>query len=208
MIAFRTLPRPALLACATASILITGCGEAPQEVQEEPGEEPRAEQFVANLALANPSEFLRVDEPVLLTLNELGITIPTDVSLSVTEGDSVHPSHLIDSDGDGTQDALIFVADFDAAQKRTFDIRTVPDQGALPPKRTHAEVSIRQGGAWDGKTYKGGEFVSARLPRLTRRHSTRTTPSTFVTRGRESSRIRSGTVYTSIGATASISSAS
>ena len=160
MIAVRTLPRPALLACATASIFITACGEAPQEVPEERGEEPRAEQFVANLSLSNPSEFVRVDEPVLLTLNELGITIPTDVALSVTEGGSVHPSHLIDSDGDGTQDALIFVADIDAAQKRTFDIRTVPDQGALPPKRTYAEVSIRQGGTWDGKTYKGGEFVN------------------------------------------------
>ena len=128
MIAARIANRLKLLACATIPALIAACGEPPQEV-------PQAASFVAQdiatLELSNPSQFARVDESVLLSLGELGIAAPADVALAVTEGSSVLPSHLIDTDGDGAQDALLFVADFEAAERRTFDIRTAPDAAAV-----------------------------------------------------------------------------
>lgn len=153
MIAVRKTLRPALLACATIPLLIAACGKAPPEEQAQP-----AVQDIATLALANPSEFARIDETVSIGLDELGIESASDVSLVVMDGATEIPSQLIDGDGDGAIDALLIVADFAAAEEREFAIR----QGAAAPlvKRTQAEISIREGGAWDGKLYKGGTFVN------------------------------------------------
>jgi rhamnogalacturonyl hydrolase YesR len=153
MTAVRKTFRPALLACATIPLLIAGCGKAPQQEQAQP-----APQEVATLELANPSEFARSDEAVSIGFAELGIKAASEVSLVVMEGEAELPSQLIDTDGDGTPDTLLFVADFAAAQQREF---TIEHGGAAAvAKRTQAEVSIREGGEWDGKTYKGGTFVN------------------------------------------------
>ncbi len=153
MIAVRNTFGPALLACTTIPLLIAACGEAPREVQQ-----PAVAQDIATLALANPSEFARIDEAVSVSLDELGIESASDVSLVVMDGVTEVPSQLIDADGDGMPETLLIVADFGAAQEREFAIRL--GSPASVAKRTQAEVSIREGGEWDGKTYKGGTFVN------------------------------------------------
>jgi rhamnogalacturonyl hydrolase YesR len=153
MIAVRKTFGPVLLACATIPLLIAACGEAPREAQE-----PAIEKDIATLALANPSEFARIDEAVSISLDELGIESGQGVSLVVMDDATEVPSQLIDADGDGTPDTLLIVADFEAAEEREFVIRH--GSPAALAKRTQAEVSIREGGEWDGKLYKGGTFVN------------------------------------------------
>jgi rhamnogalacturonyl hydrolase YesR len=56
----------------------------------------------------------------------------------------------------------LFVTDYDAAESRYFRISSSDDAGIDLAKRTQAEVSVKEGGEWDGRVYKGGEFVNVK----------------------------------------------
>ena len=125
---------------------------------------------IAHLEVSNPSAFPRPDTLVRLSLNELGVTAGP---LQVWEGATARPTQLLDDDGDGRPDRLAFLADLGAAATHTFSIdgRTAAAAG---PARAHAEVSIKEGGHWQGKTYVGGTFTGVRqvtLPAQATDHS-------------------------------------
>lgn len=111
---------------------------------------------IAQLEVANPSTFPRPDTLVRLSLQELGVAAGP---LQVWEDEKARPTQLIDTDGDGTADTLAFLADLGAAAKHRYviDRRASPSPVAA---RAHAEVSIKEGGAWEGKVYRGGSFRS------------------------------------------------
>ena len=113
---------------------------------------------VAKVEVSNPSTFPRPDTLVRLSLAELGVTAGP---LQVWEGDAARPSQLLDDDGDGSPDALAFLADLGAAATHGYlvDRRAA---GTAVPQRAHAEVSIKEGGAWQEKKYVGGTFRSVR----------------------------------------------
>ena len=125
---------------------------------------------IAHLEVSNPSAFPRPDTLVRLSLNELGVTAGP---LQVWEGATARPTQLLDDDGDGRPDRLAFLADLGAAATHTYSIdgRTAAAAG---PARAHAEVSIKEGGHWQGKTYVGGTFTGVRqvtLPAQATDHS-------------------------------------
>ncbi|MBL4612839.1 MAG: DUF4861 domain-containing protein [Emcibacter sp.] len=101
--------------------------------------------------VSNPSDFARKDQSMSFRLDELG----GDFS-SVTSGGAPVASQVLDTDGDGMPDHLIFIADFKANEVKKFTLGL----GAVFDfqKRTHAEVSIKTGGQWNDKHYEGGTF--------------------------------------------------
>jgi rhamnogalacturonyl hydrolase YesR len=115
-------------------------------------------QAVAHLEVSNPSAFRRPDTLVRLSLGQLGVT---GGPLQVWEGNTARPTQLLDDDGDGRPDALAFLADLGAAATHDYTVdRRAAESVAAP--RAHAEVSIKEGGAWQGKAYVGGTFRSVR----------------------------------------------
>jgi len=120
-----------------------------------PAAQPAPESIaLAGLEVSNPSSFARPDTMVSLTLNELGVA---DGPLQVWEGDRGRPTQLVDDDGDGDPDRLVFLADLDAAGTHSYVIDRSEDVRDTPA-RTHAEVSIKEGGEWQDSTYVGGTF--------------------------------------------------
>jgi len=117
-----------------------------------------APQAVAHLEVSNPSAFRRPDTLVRLSLEQLGVT---SGPLQVWEGNSARPTQLLDEDGDGRPEGLAFLADLDAAATHRYLVDRHAVEGAAAP-RAHAEVSTKEGGAWQEKKYVGGTFRSAR----------------------------------------------
>jgi len=109
---------------------------------------------VASLEVSNPSGFVRSDTLISLSLNQLGVV---SGPLQVWKDDTAQPSQLIDDNGDGNPDRLVFLTDLGAAATQRF--RIDGQQGGQGfSKRTHAEVSIKEGGDWQESTYVGGGF--------------------------------------------------
>mgnify|MGYP001814016199 CR=1 FL=1 len=109
---------------------------------------------VAGLEVSNPSAFARPDTLVSLSLNELGVVAGP---LQVWEGSEALPTQLVDDDGDHGADRLVFLANLDAAAMHRYVIDRGETGHDLAP-RTHAEVSIKEGGEWQDKVYVGWTF--------------------------------------------------
>lgn len=144
----------ALLVLSTPLLLAVSLEATGADAAKEPATPPQA---VARLEVANPSKFARPDTLVRLSFAQLGVT---DGPLQVWEGNAARPTQLLDDDGDGRPDGLAFLADLGAAATHSYlvDRRA----GSAVPQRAHAEVSIKEGGAWQEKVYKGGTFKSVR----------------------------------------------
>lgn len=118
---------------------------------------------VASVTVENPSPFSRPDELVRLSLADFGIPLEASSvqGLVASQSGRVVPSQLSDADGDGEADDLLLLLDMGAGESRQIDIirdETRAKAGAFP-RRAHAEISRRIGGAWKGRIYEGGEFV-------------------------------------------------
>jgi unsaturated rhamnogalacturonyl hydrolase len=135
-----------------AATALAACNAPPEEAAL-----PAApDDVLARIDLSNPSEFARRDAVTTLDLDVLGLA--ADGPYRVESDAAEVPSQLSDTDADGDVDAIVFAADFGPAERTTVEI--VAGEPSVPPKRTQAEVSIKEGGVWDGKVYKGGEFVN------------------------------------------------
>jgi unsaturated rhamnogalacturonyl hydrolase len=119
-----------------------------------------ASPVVARLEVSNPSKLARPDTLVRLSFEQLGVT---GGPLQVWEGNTARPTQLLDDDGDGRPDALAFLADLGAAATHSYLVdRRAGSAISQWAQRAHAEVSIKEGGAWQGKVYAGGTFRSVR----------------------------------------------
>jgi len=109
---------------------------------------------VASVEVANPSEFSRPDTLISFSLNQLGVE---SGPLQVWKGETTQPTQLVDDDGDGSPDRLLFLTDLESAATEDFKIDR-KEAGQNISSRTHAEVSIKEGGEWKGSSYIGGTF--------------------------------------------------
>lgn len=158
-------------------LLVAGCGgpyragsaAEPRTSESPPAEsrageprttEPRAAESpaVAHLEVSNPSAFARPDTLVRLSFEQLGVIVPP---FQVWEGEAARPTQLVDDDGDDRPDALVFLADLGAAATHRYVVDRRELAGAALP-RAYAEVSVKEGGVWDGKKYVGGKFMTVR----------------------------------------------
>ncbi|MES1195455.1 MAG: DUF4861 domain-containing protein [Steroidobacter sp.] len=126
-------------------------------------------EIVANLQITNPISVVRKEEAVMVPFGQMGLAQSDPRAkhlLAMEEGEAV-PQQLIDTDADGKPDALLIVASYSAHQTHYFKVFSDPQ--TKPPllrKRTQAEISIKQGGQWDGDVYKGGHFVNVKQVKL------------------------------------------
>lgn len=138
---------------AAVAMVFSGCGERPAPVAETPAAN---EGPLATITLSNPSGFARQDEAASFSFDELGLSDGANFRV-MSEGSEVS-SQASDTDGDGNADALHFVTDYAPGESKVFEI--VEGDAAIPAKRTQAEVSIKEGGAWKDRKYVGGEFTN------------------------------------------------
>jgi rhamnogalacturonyl hydrolase YesR len=113
---------------------------------------------IAGIEVANPSSFARPDSLISLSLAGLGVT---DGPLQVWEGERARPTQLLDDDGDGSPDRVAFLADLAAAATHSYRVDRSAGAPVVPP-RAYAEVSIKEGGAWEDRKYAGGSFRNVR----------------------------------------------
>lgn len=112
----------------------------------------------ATLQLTNPSPQPRVDEPIWLPLADLAETSP---AWRVTDpAGNTLANQQVDRDGDGTLDHLLVIV---PQLQQSLTLTLTPVTQATPwPARSHAELSIKRGGTWQGARYVGGQFESVR----------------------------------------------
>jgi unsaturated rhamnogalacturonyl hydrolase len=115
---------------------------------------------IATVSLTNSLSISRQDELVTIPLSRLGLD-QYNPSLRVLKGKSVVPIEPIDTDDDGRADALVMIVS--SAPKQVHHMQVVVDASIPAPavkKQTQAEVSIKEGGQWNGSDYVGGRFVN------------------------------------------------
>ena len=116
---------------------------------------------LATAEISNANDFVLQQEAIYFPFYDLGIAADDAAvnNLNVLAGDVAQASQTVDTDGDGTLDGLLLAADFNPAEIKSFTITSDPAI-AKPTlkKQTQAEISIKEGGEWNGKVYEGGTF--------------------------------------------------
>jgi rhamnogalacturonyl hydrolase YesR len=122
---------------------------------------------VANVELANPSDFARSQSPLWLRLYDLGWAEgdPRVSKLRLQEGGEVIATEAIDEDGNGAVDALLALVDLAPNETKHLVVRESDEPPAERKKLTQAELSHKVGGAWQPRAdnpklmeYVGGRF--------------------------------------------------
>ncbi len=136
--------------------LITGCKQGTEEnlfrVLVSNGSDL---EFTDHLFGTNITD-LRVPDSLLKTMNLVS--------------DEAHPFQLLDDDRDGVPDKLLFLADLDAREGKS--ILALPGaETSTFPQRTQAEISVKTGGHWEGREYKGGTFQNLDYLRVPDEHT-------------------------------------
>lgn len=151
--------KPRHLSLVLASCWLAACQPAPQQSAAAPAEEVQVKPLVlAGMQVQNPSAFARPDQAVRFALADLGLTQQPPAS-SVWSGANELPAQWLDSDLDGQADQLMVVASFAAAEQQQWQLRG--ERSALQQSsRVQAEISVKEGGEWQGKRYQGGHFVN------------------------------------------------
>jgi rhamnogalacturonyl hydrolase YesR len=135
-------------------LALSGCDGAVEAPRTGQTAENHAPEVIAELEVTNPGNSPRPDTLLSFSLNELGVS---EGPLQAWQGESAQPTQLVDDNADGTPDRLVFLADLDAASTHGFVIDR-REAGRDFTARAQAEVSIKEGGEWQDKTYVGGTF--------------------------------------------------
>ena len=137
-------------------LALAGCGATTTETKKE----PLASGVLATVNVTNPSDKPRASQAVLLSLSDLGIAQTQDLStIGFSESDQPVAYQWLDKSGDGNKDTALVMLDFAAAEEKVLSLGAVePGQESASAKQTHAEIGVKVGGRWNGKTYEGGVF--------------------------------------------------
>jgi len=119
---------------------------------------------VARVEVANPSDFVRNDQPLWFSLDALGLdaTARQCPPLVAAVGDRPLPAQGLDMDRDGRCDTLLLVTDLAAGERLKLEVRedAAAAVAAAFPKRTQAEISRKFGGRWEDRKYIEGQFFN------------------------------------------------
>lgn len=130
---------------------------SPEEKQPSTEIIPNPNKPVASIELRNANNFAIEDEPVYYSFYQLGLTEAKPLEV-IEQGSSKKISgQLIDRDGDEQLDGFLFLQNLQPGEQKNLQIQT-SDAVNHPAKRTQAEISIKEGGKWEGAKYVGGQF--------------------------------------------------
>ncbi|BFM09305.1 glycoside hydrolase family 88 protein [Halioxenophilus aromaticivorans] len=137
-------------------LALAGCGATTTESKKE----PLPSGSLAMVSVTNPSAQPRASQSVTLSLSDLGLVSTQDLTtLGFTANNQPVDYQWIDQDGDGKKDAALLMLDFAAAEAKSITLAELAaDQQPTTAKQTHAEIGVKVGGSWNGKTYEGGVF--------------------------------------------------
>ena len=111
--------------------------------------------------LHNPSNFARIDELVRIDLPRLGGSGADfkPENYVVYSGPTELPAQLVDADQNGTADYFLVLTTFQALEHKQLLVKNQQglNRGDFP-SRVQAELSVKEGGKFEGKVYKGGTF--------------------------------------------------
>ncbi|MDP5131131.1 MAG: glycoside hydrolase family 88 protein [Paraglaciecola sp.] len=149
------------LPIVTLSSLLFACSpqQPPEAASHQSVSQATATQ-IATIEIANPSEFVRTQQPLYLSYHDLGLTAEQAKTLVARVNNNLVPSQHIDRSGDGNNDTLFVALDFAAAERialSIFDDATALTQSNWP-LQTQAEISHKIGGEWQNAQYIGGTF--------------------------------------------------
>lgn len=127
------------------------------------------------LRAANNSDILRVDEAVIVEVDNLKARASdfNPRAFVIFSRGAELPSQVIDRDADGNPDQITTILDFKPREKRTLIFRYHPSGNRLReyPKRTQAELSIKVGGRFVNRKYEGGTFQNVSYLRVPPEHT-------------------------------------
>lgn len=119
---------------------------------------------IATLRISNATDYARIDEAVHLRLIDLGLEVGAAEAhdIVVYAGEVPVRAQSWDRNGDGLEDTVSLVLDLAAAERREVEVfvDAKTARAAALPQRTHAEISRKFGGKWNGRKYEGGSFAN------------------------------------------------
>lgn len=126
--------------------------------QEEISENSRlpALEHIAELDVANPSNFKRDLQPILVSFYDLGLAEnnPDVANFIVKQDTTVINNQLVDTDNNGSVDSLLFLTNLPPGETVSFTIDENEDDSVNTntKKLTQAEISHKIGGEWTAHT--------------------------------------------------------
>lgn len=88
-----------------------------------------------------------------------------------TENSKTVPFQLIGLKEDQAPDNIVLLLDFEAGEEKVITIKESEEKQSPFPKKTQAEISIKQGGSWEDNKYIGGNFVNVDYLRVPDEHT-------------------------------------
>jgi unsaturated rhamnogalacturonyl hydrolase len=163
-----SLPVASLLVLPLLTLSLLGCnsGHDPKSASQTSAQKA-VDNHVASIELSNPSSFARKQQPLHLSLYDLGLKSDDSrvQELAVRVEGSYVPSQLIDRDGDGQDDSLFALVDMPAGETLDIAVELSADVNVKSKKLTQAEISKKVGGQWrprennsELQEYVGGKF--------------------------------------------------
>ncbi len=143
----------------------------PSATAAETAPAPDVGETVAEVELANPSDFAREKTPVYLSYYELGLKAEDEriQTLGIKAGDTALLSQAIDSDGDGAKDGVLSLVDLGKGETKKLTLVSGAPTRPADVKLTQAEISHKTGGQWrprkdkpELKEYVGGSFQNVK----------------------------------------------
>ncbi len=118
----------------------------------------------------NNLDFNRFNSIITIELDELKNTFPEAEAFAVFEGQKEVVSQLITR---GPQQGLLILIDsINGGTIKNIIIHSVAtDSATVFPKRTQAEISIKNGGEWKGREYIGGHFENVESLKVPQEHT-------------------------------------
>ena len=110
------------------------------------------------IEVQSPSDFPRVDEPVLIPLAHLGSAATEDYRFTV--GGQEIPSQLIDDDSEGNLDHYLLVTNLQPGKEVSISAVKSSGNKTKYPARVQAELSVKSGGEFVDRVYQGGTFAN------------------------------------------------
>jgi len=131
-------------------MLLVGCTETDRR-------EANSDEFT--FVLQNPSDLDLTGKVIdfdLSSADEIVKSVDWSSS-SLRVNDAIVPFEILDSDLDGKGDRLLMMVSIPPGESRS--VRISGERSSEPiAKRTHAELSVKKGGEWQDRVYKGGDF--------------------------------------------------